>query len=119
MTYEFWCRPLWDWVMDHLINPEIVRHFEWDAQKVFKYDGKNYSRLYTEPWTGKRFWEIQVRTFGLTHFKIIPTSSEDIVAGRGKDAVSRTLRRQDPARVVWFCTGISHHGKDPKPPGGD
>lgn len=46
--------------MDHLINPEIVRQFEWDAQKVSRYDGENYSRIYTEPWTGKHFWDVQV-----------------------------------------------------------
>jgi len=47
--------------MDHLTNPEIVRHFEWDAQKVFRYDGERHTRVFTEPWTGNRFWDIQVR----------------------------------------------------------
>jgi hypothetical protein len=60
-TYETWCRPLWDWILDHLIDPEIVRLFEWDAQKVFKFDGERYTQIYTEPWTGKRFWDVQVR----------------------------------------------------------
>ena len=46
--------------MDHLINPEVVRHFEWDAQKVSRCDSENFTRIYTEPWTGKRFWDIQV-----------------------------------------------------------
>ena len=59
-SYDTWYRPLWDWVMDHLINPEVVRHFEWDAQKVSRCDGENFTRIYTEPWTGKRFWDIQV-----------------------------------------------------------
>ena len=59
-TYETWCRPLWGWILDHLINPEVVRHFEWDAKKIFRYDGTHYTRIYTEPWTGNRFWDIQV-----------------------------------------------------------
>ena len=46
--------------MDHLINPEVVRHFEWDAQKVSRCDSEDFTRIYTEPWTGKRFWDIQV-----------------------------------------------------------
>ena len=47
--------------MDHLIDPEVIRHFEWDAQKVFWYDGDHYTQIYMEPWTGKRFWDIQVK----------------------------------------------------------
>ena len=49
--------------MDHLIDPELVRHFEWDVQKVSRYDGEHYTRIYTEPWTGTRFWDTQVRVF--------------------------------------------------------
>ena len=62
--FETWSRPLWPWIMDHLINPDIVRRFEWDAQKVQMFDGKDFTRVYTEPWTGNHFWEIQVRTDG-------------------------------------------------------
>lgn len=60
-TYDTWCRPLWGWILDHLINPEVVRHFEWDAQKVYRYGGDHSTRIYTEPWTGNRFWDIQVK----------------------------------------------------------
>ena len=59
MKYETWCRPLWDWILDHLTDPELVRHFEWDAQKVFRYHDGKRSQIFTEPWTGSRFWEIQ------------------------------------------------------------
>ena len=58
--FETWSRPLWGWVMDHLKNPDIVRQFEWDAQRVERYNGEEFTRVYTEPWTGDRFWEIQV-----------------------------------------------------------
>lgn len=47
--------------MDHLINPEIVQQFEWDAQKISRYDGEKFSQIYSEPWTGERFWEVQVQ----------------------------------------------------------
>lgn len=60
-TYETWCRPLWKWILDHLVDSDVVRHFEWDAQKIYRYDGKRRTRVYTEPWTGKRFWDVQVR----------------------------------------------------------
>lgn len=55
-----WSRPLWGWIMDHLMNPDIVCQFEWDAQQVRRYDGKDFTRVYTEPWTANRFWEVQV-----------------------------------------------------------
>ena len=48
--------------MDHLTNPELVRQFEWDTQKVQRYNGNEFSRVFTEPWTGDRWWEIQVRS---------------------------------------------------------
>ena len=46
--------------MDHLMNPDIVRQFEWDAQKVRRFDRKEFTRVYTEPWTGDQFSEVQV-----------------------------------------------------------
>ena len=47
--------------MDQLVNPELVQHFEWDAQEVFRVNDGKDTRVYTEPWTGKRFWDVQVR----------------------------------------------------------
>ena len=73
--------------MDHLIDPEIVRHFEWDAQKIFRFDGQRYTQVFTEPWTGKRFWDVQVKGSELFHLKITLTSYEDITAGRCKNGV--------------------------------
>ena len=52
--------------MDHLVDPEIVRHFEWDAQKISRYDGQDYSRIFTEPWTGTRFWDVQVGSWAVS-----------------------------------------------------
>ena len=65
-SYETWCRPLWSWVLDHLLDPEIVRHFEWDAQKISRYDGKGYTQIFTEPWTGTRFWDVQVGSWAVS-----------------------------------------------------
>ena len=62
---------MWPWVLDYLLNPELVRQFEWDAQKVSRHDGKDFTRVYTEPWTGDRWWEIQVRLNILLSYKVI------------------------------------------------
>lgn len=59
-TFEVHVRPLWDWAQDLLANPLLAPHFIWDAQRLFKHDGVNYERFYTEPWTGDRWWDIQV-----------------------------------------------------------
>ena len=116
-SYDTWCCPLWDWILDHLINPEVVRHFEWDAQKVFKYDGENFTQIYTEPWTGKRFWDVQVRFFELFHFKIIMlTGFIDIITRWCKDGLPWTLCRQDSSFIIWDRKGLSCHGKDCQPP---
>ena len=60
-TYKTQCRPLWDWIMDHLVDPELIKQFEWDAQKVSRFCDGKYTQMYTEPWTGKRFWDVQVK----------------------------------------------------------
>lgn len=56
-------RPLWDWAVDLISEPQLAPHFEWDARKVFKFGGENCTRVYDEPWTADMFWEFQVRIF--------------------------------------------------------
>ncbi|KAF8548228.1 hypothetical protein OG21DRAFT_1479277 [Imleria badia] len=58
-SFEVHVRPLWDWALDLLNNPLIAPHFVWDAQHLHWYDGEEYQRFYTEPWTGDRWWDIQ------------------------------------------------------------
>jgi len=65
--------------MDHLTNPEIVKQFEWDAQKVSRCDGESSTRIFTEPWTGKRWWDIQVKTPVHFHFESTLTNYEVII----------------------------------------
>ncbi|KAI9433794.1 hypothetical protein BJY52DRAFT_1131964, partial [Lactarius psammicola] len=51
--------PLWNWAVDLILDPQLAPHFEWDAQKVFKHDGENVTRVYDEPWTADTFWNFQ------------------------------------------------------------
>lgn len=60
LVFDFWCRSLWDWVLDLVGNPLLAPYFEWDAQKLFKHDGTNFVRFVDEPWTANRFWNVQV-----------------------------------------------------------
>ncbi|KAF8138631.1 hypothetical protein EV363DRAFT_1103097, partial [Boletus edulis] len=60
-SFPVYGRSLWDWALDLLSNPLLAPHFVWDAQQLFKYNGTEYERFYTEPWTGNRWWDIQTQ----------------------------------------------------------
>jgi len=104
--------------MDHLNNPEIVKQFEWDAQKVYRFDGECSKRIFTEPWTGKRFWKIQVKKLLRFHLRFTLIDYKVIIARRRKDGLPRALRGQDPALVIWNGEGVPRYGEDCKPPSG-
>lgn len=53
-------RPLWDWAKELVQDPTLAPYFEWDAQRLSKYDGKRFERFIHEPWTADEFWDIQV-----------------------------------------------------------
>lgn len=59
-TFDVWGRDLWDWTRDLLADPELIKHFEWDARRLSKFDGSSFIRFLDEPWTAERFWEVQV-----------------------------------------------------------
>ncbi|KAG1765353.1 hypothetical protein EDD22DRAFT_978791 [Suillus occidentalis] len=46
--------PLWDWALNLLANLLLAPHFVWDAQRVFKHNGREFEQFYNEPWTGTR-----------------------------------------------------------------
>ncbi|KAJ3563803.1 hypothetical protein NP233_g8701 [Leucocoprinus birnbaumii] len=58
-SYDFWYLDLWDWALDLIRNEELAPQFEWDAQRLFKYDGEKFVRFVDEPWTGDRWHEFQ------------------------------------------------------------
>ncbi|KIN98026.1 hypothetical protein M404DRAFT_31712 [Pisolithus tinctorius Marx 270] len=60
VTFPVHICPLWDWALDLLQNSSLAPHLVWDAQWLFKHDGERCEHFYTEPWTGDRWWDIQV-----------------------------------------------------------
>lgn len=60
-------RPIWSWILDLLKDNRIVSCFTWDAQRLFRFESKSnvFIRYYDEPWTGNRFWDVQVCSFFL------------------------------------------------------
>ena len=73
LTYKTRCHPLWDWILDHLVDWDLVQQFEWDVRKVFRYNKEKntYVQLYLEPWTGKRFWDVQVRSINPSNLGLV------------------------------------------------
>ncbi|KAG2748068.1 hypothetical protein P692DRAFT_20735372 [Suillus brevipes Sb2] len=51
------CRPLWDWVLD------LLKHFVFDAQHLYKYNRTCFTHFFDEPWTANTFWDAQVCTY--------------------------------------------------------
>lgn len=61
---------------------------EWDAQRVSRNTEGGGSRIYTEPWTGDRFWEVQVSAFDQFHFGSHDTHIfKVVIAGGRKDGL--------------------------------
>ncbi|KAH9170356.1 hypothetical protein EDB89DRAFT_1853558, partial [Lactarius sanguifluus] len=60
-TFPMSFRPLWDWAVDLIMNPQLVDRFVWDAQRIFRHNGETTTRarVYHEPWTGDAFWDLQ------------------------------------------------------------
>ena len=48
--YEFWSRPLMDWVMNILKDPYLLMVCEWDTVKLDKFDGKEWVCFVDKPW---------------------------------------------------------------------
>lgn len=59
-NFDVWTRSIWEWSLDLLQNPELEPYFVWDAEKLFKFDGTQFVQFVDEPWTGSRWWDIQV-----------------------------------------------------------
>lgn len=61
-SFDLFYRPLWDWVRELLLDPNVVSKMEWHAQRQFRFDEANgkWKRFISEPWTANRWWKIQV-----------------------------------------------------------
>ncbi|KAF8156731.1 hypothetical protein B0H34DRAFT_675152 [Crassisporium funariophilum] len=73
MVFDFWCRPLWDWVMDLV-----------------------FIQFFDEPWTAKRFWEVQ---------NTLPTGAKPIgiILYADKTKLSSFGTQMGYPIVAWFA----------------
>ena len=58
--YSVHARPVWEWVLDQVKNPLLASHFQWDAQRLYKYNGSSWIQFVDEPYTASRMWDVQV-----------------------------------------------------------
>ncbi|KAG2063088.1 hypothetical protein BDR04DRAFT_1131147 [Suillus decipiens] len=57
--FDVWYRLLWDWACDLLKDPRLGPHFMFNAQRLYKFDGRDFVYFFDEPWTGNAFWNSQ------------------------------------------------------------
>ncbi|KAJ3879833.1 hypothetical protein F5051DRAFT_438442 [Lentinula edodes] len=60
-SYELYYRPVWDWLQELLLNRDIVSKMEWDARRLFKFDGgsRTWKRFMEEAWSANSWWSFQ------------------------------------------------------------
>ncbi|KAI0684946.1 hypothetical protein BC835DRAFT_1421763 [Cytidiella melzeri] len=58
-VFNFYSRPLWEWVLSQVQDPLLAPYMEWDAQRLSKFDGTKWVCFYDEPWTARKFAEVQ------------------------------------------------------------
>ncbi|KAJ7500378.1 hypothetical protein B0H11DRAFT_2155479 [Mycena galericulata] len=57
--FKMHARPLWDWSLDLIRDPQLAPFFAWDAERRYRFNGTSFVRFYTEPWTAEAYWETQ------------------------------------------------------------
>ncbi|KAF6743705.1 hypothetical protein DFP72DRAFT_113420 [Ephemerocybe angulata] len=59
IQYPLWRIPAWDWCKELLNDPLLKGEFRFDAERLFRHNGKEFERFYNEPWTANDWWRIQ------------------------------------------------------------
>lgn len=64
--YNVHFRPLMQWALNLVDHPRLAPQFIWDAERISKYNGYKWVRVYHEPWTADHWWQVQVSHSRLT-----------------------------------------------------
>ncbi|KAF4599037.1 hypothetical protein EYR40_006126 [Pleurotus pulmonarius] len=59
LSFEMWYRPLWDWALSLIQDSSLVQYFDWNSQRLYKFDGAHFVRFVDEPLTGERLWNME------------------------------------------------------------
>lgn len=77
--------------MSQVRDPLLAKHFRWDAQRLYKYDGTEWVRFYDEPWTAENFSKAQVRNNVVQAVAVLAQTLPD--SSRTSQALTRTANR--------------------------
>ncbi|KAF7973288.1 hypothetical protein HWV62_15663 [Athelia sp. TMB] len=58
-SYDLHFRPLMRWALSLVDHPRLAHEFRWDAERISKFDGHKWQRVYHEPWTAEDWWSTQ------------------------------------------------------------
>ncbi|KIK69151.1 hypothetical protein GYMLUDRAFT_152168 [Collybiopsis luxurians FD-317 M1] len=60
-SFDISYRPLWDWIEEQLMDRRVVSQMEWHARRLYRFEKESglWRHWIDEPWTAKRWWDIQ------------------------------------------------------------
>ncbi|KAF8601811.1 hypothetical protein BDV93DRAFT_607928 [Ceratobasidium sp. AG-I] len=59
LELEMWMKPLNDWLLELVQNPELQPHLHFDAMQKFRWDHGRWMRFVDEPWTADNWAKMQ------------------------------------------------------------
>lgn len=59
-AYDVYTRNMWKYCLQVIRDPLLSQHMHYDAVRLYRYNGKDWERFITEPWTADRMWKLQV-----------------------------------------------------------
>lgn len=59
-SFDVHVRNVWEWITTVVEEPSLAPHFQWDAQRMSKWDGAEWVPYYDDPCTGGSMWNAQV-----------------------------------------------------------
>ena len=60
VNHNFYCQDVYQYLEDIISNPYLFKKMVFDAQILSKFNSQEFQRFYDEPWTAKRWYELQV-----------------------------------------------------------
>lgn len=106
-------RPLWDWAVDLIMNPQLYPYFEWDAQQIFRHSGETMTCMYHGLRQGTHFgifkYAILLYQYMFIHRHCCVVIS-DWNSRACMSLMFYSLCRQDKPVLFWHSKGLSSNG---------
>lgn len=86
--------------MDLLEDPLLAPHWVWDAERISKFNGTKFVRMFHEPWTADAFWKAQVCPCVLNLIPVLTLASQISLPMPNHYAISCIRTRPSYHRLV-------------------